>query len=41
MEKTRYEDSYINIINRWTTPEDNYKNMYMNGMKKYFESNKE
>ena len=41
MDKKRYEDSYINIINRWTTPEDNYKNMYMNGMKKYFELKKE
>lgn len=35
MDKIRYTDSYIDLINRWTTKEDEYVKLYTEGMKTY------
>lgn len=40
MDKIRYTDSYIDLINRWTTKEDEYIKIYREGMNLYFEDRK-
>lgn len=37
LEKKRYDEGYINITGKWTTPEDNYRRLYIDGIRAYFE----